>query len=327
VKRREFIAGLAAAAWPAVARTQQSAAPVIGVLNGPPSATFAKELAAISAGLKEMGFVDGRNVTLEHRSAESHFDRIPELTAELIGRHPAVIFVGGYTPGVRTVIAATKTIPIVFTTGTDPVAAGLVASLSRPGGNATGFATINGENGSKRLSLVQAILPAATKVALLVNPSNPVTTGEDIQSVASVGQRLGLEIVLVSATNVSELANAYESAVRYQADALVVGSDALFIYTLAEVIAALALKHAIPTVGSTRSLAAAGVLMGYGADELWGFHQAGIYIGRLLKGAKPADLPVQQPTKFDLVINLKTAKTLGLTIPETLLATADEVIQ
>jgi putative ABC transport system substrate-binding protein len=300
---------------------------VIGILIGPPSTTFEKELAAISAGLNETGFVDGRNVAIEYRSAESHFDRIPELVADLISHHPAAMFVGGYTPGVRTAIAVTKTIPIVFTTGTDPVAAGLVASLSRPGGNATGFATINGENGSKRLRLIQAILPTATKVALLVNPSNPVTTGEDIQSVAAVGQRLGLEIVLVSATNESELAKAFETAARNRADALVVGSNAVFIYAMANVIAALGLKHSIPTVGSTRSLAAAGVLMSYSADELWAFHQAGIYIGRILKGAKPADLPVQQPTRFELVINLKTAKALGLSIPETLLATADEVIQ
>jgi putative ABC transport system substrate-binding protein len=311
MRRRQFIAGLAgsvaasAAAWPAVAWAQQPGLPVIGILIGPPATTF----------------------TIEYRSAESHFDRIPRLAAELVGRHVAVIFVGGHTPGVRLVIAATKTIPIVFTTGTDPVAAGLVASLNRPGGNATGFATLNGENGSKRLSLVQAILPAATKVALLVNPSNPLTTGEDIQAIAAVGQRVGLEIALVSATSESELEKAYETAVKYRASALVVGSDAFFVYPQAETIAALGLKHALPTVGSTRSLAVAGVLMSLGADQLWAFHQAGIYIGRILKGERPADLPVQQPTKFELVINNKTAKALGLTIPETLLATADEVIQ
>jgi putative ABC transport system substrate-binding protein len=328
MKRREFIAGLGGvAAWPMAAWAQQPSTPVIGLLIGPPAATFANELAAIRAGLNEVGFIEGRSVAIEYRSAESHFDRIPGLAADLIGRHVAVIFVGGHTPGVRAVIAATKAIPIVFTTGTDPVAAGLVESLNRPGGNATGFATINGENGSKRLGLVLSVLPTATKVALLVNPSNPLTTGEDIQAIATVGQRLGLEIVLVSAISEGELAKAFETAVQYRANALVVGSDASFVYAQPEAIAALGLKYVLPTFGSARSLAAAGVLMSYGADPLWAFHQAGIYIGRLLKGEKPSELPVQRPTKFELVINLKTAKTLGLTIPEALLATADEVIQ
>jgi len=235
--------------------------------------------------------------------------------------------VGANTDGVRAVMTATQTIPIVFTTGGDPVATGFVASLSRPGGNATGFTVLGNELLPKKLDLLHEMIPNATKVALLVNPNNSVSSQGDIQVMQPAARRLGLEIFVVNGGSESEIDLAFATAVQQRAAALLVGSDALVSNSRSEQIAALGLRHALPTLSSTREAAVAGQLMSYGFNVSVIYRQAGVYVGRILKGEKPADLPVQRPTKFELVINLKTAKALGLTVPPSLLAIADEVIE
>jgi len=329
MNRREFITllgGAAAAGWPLVARAQQPAKlPTIGYLNGVSAAEWARPMAGFHRGLGEMGFVEGRNVAIEYRWAEGRFDRMPAMAGDLIGRKVAVILVGGHLAGVRNVMAATQTIPIVFTTNSDPVAAGVVTSLSRPGGNVTGVTGLGGELGPKRLELLHEMLPTATKLAMLVNPSNPVTTQDAIQAAQTGARRLGLEIVVVSARTENEIETAFAAAVQQRAAGLL-GTDAYF-ESRRDQIAALGLRHALPTMLGSRASVAAGTLMSYGASIADFYRQAGVYVGRILKGEKPADLPVIQPTKFELIINLKTAKALGLTIPESFLLRADEVIE
>jgi ABC-type uncharacterized transport system substrate-binding protein len=327
MRRREFITllGGAAAAWPLAARAQQPALPVIGLLSSRSPGESAYAVAAFHQGLKDTGFIEGRNVAIEYRWADGHFDRMPAMAADLVGRKVAVILVGGHTPGVRAVMAATQTIPIVFTTATDPVAAGLVASLNQPGGNATGLTALSSELGPKRLELLHEMIPTAAKIALLVNPNNLVTSQEDVK-IAVAGRRLGLEIIVVNGGNESEIERAFATAVQQRAAALLEGSDAFFI-SRREQIAALGLRHAVPTITQERAGVASGVLMSYGPNVSDMYRQAGVYVGRILKGEKPADLPVIQPTKFELVVNLKTAKAIGLTIPETFLLRADEVIE
>jgi putative ABC transport system substrate-binding protein len=283
-------------------------------------------MAGFHRGLGEMGFVEGRNVAIEYRWAEGRFDRMPAMAGDLIGRKVAVILVGGHLAGVRNVMAATQTIPIVFTTNSDPVAAGVVTSLSRPGGNVTGVTGLGGELGPKRLELLHEMLPTATKLALLVNPSNPVTTQDAIQAAQTGARRLGLEIVVVNAQTEHEIDTAFAAAVQQRVAGLLGTADAYF-ESRRDQIAALGLRHALPTISYSRASVAAGTLMSYGASTADFYRQAGVYVGRILKGEKPANLPVVQPTKFELVINLKTAKALGLTVPPTLLATADEVIE
>jgi ABC-type uncharacterized transport system substrate-binding protein len=325
MRRREFITILGGAAaapsilWPLAARAQRPALPVIGFLS-----TFSADAgrtAAFKQGLKETGYVEGQNVAIEYRWADDQIDRLPALLADLVGRRVAVIFATGGLGAVPAAKAATQTIPIVFTTGADPVAAGLVASLNRPGGNATGVSVFSAVLGGKRLELLHEAMPTVTKIALLAYP-----VSEETQDVQSAARRLGLEIIVFSASTENEIDRAFATIVQLQAGALFLGNHAFF-NSRREQIAALALRNAMPTMSADRDSVAAGELMGYGANSADGYRQAGVYVGRILKGEKPGELPVMLPTKFDLVINLKTAKALGLTIPESFLLRADEVIE
>jgi ABC-type uncharacterized transport system substrate-binding protein len=327
VRRREFITllGGAAAAWPLGARAQQ-ALPVVGVLYGVSAAEWADRMDAFRRGLNETGFVEGRNVAIEYRWADGQLDRMPWMAADLIGRRVAVILMGGNTAAVRSMLSATQTIPIVFTTGADPVEAGLVANLQRPGGNATGLTAVGSELGPKKLELLHEAVPTVKKIAILVNQNNRVTSEADIRGAQTAAIRLGLEVIVVNGGTETGIETAFATAVQQQAGAVYVGSDAV-LTSRREQIAALALRHKLPTMSGNREAVRAGQLIGYGANDLDMYRQAGVYVGRILKGEKPGDLPVMQPTKFDLVINLKTAKALGLTVPPTLLARADEVIE
>jgi putative ABC transport system substrate-binding protein len=271
-----------------------------------------------------MGFLEGRNVAIEYRWAEGRLERMPAMAADLVERKVGVILVGGSLPGVRAVMAATQTIPIVFTTNTDPVAAGVVASLNRPGGNVTGVTGLGSELDPKRLELLHEMIPTATRFAMLVNPNNSVTMQDGIQGAQSAARRLGLEVIILKAGTESEIDAAFATAVEQRAAGLL-ANDAYF-ESRRDQFAALGLRHRMPTTGSRESVAA-GLLMGYGARAADFYRQAGIYVGRILKGEKPAELPVVQPTKFELIINLRTAKALGLTISESFLARADEVIE
>jgi putative tryptophan/tyrosine transport system substrate-binding protein len=327
IGRREFITLLGGAtAWPLAARAQQPAMPVIGVLYSVSPAQWEVPIAGFHRGLGETGFIEGRNVAVEYRWAEGHLDRMPTLAADLIGRKVAVILVGGNVGGVRAAIAATQSIPIVFTTTTDPVASGLVASLNRPGGNVTGTTFMGDQLIPKQLELLHELLPAAIRIAVLVNPENPATMQDAIQGASLAAARLGLEIIVVSARNEPEIDQALASAADQHAAALII-NDAYIVSRLPQ-IAALGLRHALPVIAPGMHMAATdGVLLTYGADISDTYRQAGGYVGRILKGEKPANLPVLQPTKFQLAINLKTAKALGLKISETFLLRADEVME
>jgi len=328
IRRREFITllGGAVATWPLAARAQQPL-PVVGTLYGVSAALWAGNMAEFRRGLAETGFEEGRNVIIESRWADGHFERMPALVADLVSRKVAVILVGGGIEGVRATIQAAQTIPIVFTTGTDPVAAGLVASINRPGGNVTGLTNLAVELAAKRLDLMHEALPKAGKVALLLNRNNPVVSQGEFQAMQSAARGLGLELVILNVGSDQDLEPAFANAVEQRAAALMIGSDAFFSGREPQ-IAALALRHRLPTmVGGRLKVGPTGVLMGYGTESTDLYRQAGIYVGRILKGARPADLPIVHPTKFDLVINLNTAKAFGLTVPPSLLAIADEVIE
>ena len=326
MKRRAFIAALGgAAAWPILARTQQPAIPVIGSLYGVSAAEWAGPMSGFRRGLSDAGFVEGRNVLTEYRWAEGQFDRMPAMAADLVSRKVAVILVGGNVDGVRATMAATQTIPIVFTTASDPVTTGLVASLNHPGGNVTGVTVFAGELGPKRLELLHELLPAARKVALVVNPRTPLIMQNDIQNAQAAAPRLGLEIIVLEAASEDEIERAFAVAAQ-QAHALQLGADAFF-DGQREQVAALGLRYAVPTMVLTRRAVAAGSLISYGSNQADMYRQAGVYVGRILKGEKPADLPVMLPSKFELVINLKTAKALRITAPPSLLTRADEVIE
>ena len=321
--RREFITGLeSAAAWPVVARAQ-STMPVVGYLSGRPPAD--PVLAEFRRGLAEIGFVEGRNVMIEYRWLEGHYDLIQEMVADLVRRRVAVI-VSNTTTSVLAAKAASQTIPIAFIVGSDPVQLGLVSSLSHPGSNATGAAILLTDVAAKRLQLLHELLPAAMSIAYLVNPTNPGFAEPEMKEVQQAARSLGLNLLVLKASNPSEIDAAFATLVEQQAGALLVGNGTLFSRRM-EQLAALAAQHALPAIFSFRENALAGGLMSYGSSIRFFYHQVGIYTGRILKGEKPADLPVQQVTKIELVVNLKTAKALGLTIPETLLATADEVIE
>jgi putative ABC transport system substrate-binding protein len=328
MKRREFIAGLGGASiGPVVlsshvARAQQPAMPIIGLLSA--SEPMAHLMTKLQEGLAESGYVEGRNVIIEQRAAEGRYDQLPSLAAELLIRRAAVI-VALTTPAALAARAATSVIPIVFNVADDPVKLGLVASLARPDGNATGVSFLLGELGSKQLGLLREVVPAATRVGLLVNPQN-ANAGDVRKDVMSAGSALGIEVVVVQASNSREVEAAFATLVRSLTSALLVGTDPFF-FSRRVHLTTLATRHAIPTVYNSREYSEAGGLMSYGTSLVEAHRQIGIYCGRILKGDKPGDLPVVQSTKFELVINLSTARAFGMELPPMLLARADELIE
>ena len=328
MRRREFITlvGSTAASWPLAARAQHPPTPVIGVLHGVSAAQWTDRMTGFHRGLTEEGFADGRNVAIEYRWAEGQFDRLPAMAADLVSRKVAVICAGASDVAIRAAIGATKTIPIVFTTASDPVTAGFVSSLGRPGANVTGITFFGVELVAKRLELLREVLPGATRIALLVNPNNPGLMKDNIKQTEAAVRRLGLDVVVVKAGSENEIEGAVVTAVQKQASALSVGNDA-YLSTRSRQIASFALRHALPTISESRDGVVAGLFLSYGPNQADSFRQAGLYVGRLLKGEKPADPPVMQPTKIELFANLKTAKALGLNVPPMLLARADEVIE
>jgi ABC-type uncharacterized transport system substrate-binding protein len=326
MRRREFITllGGAAAAWPITARAQQPVMPVIGFLSTRSLGEDTHLLAAFHEGLKETGFVDRQNVVIAYRLAGNEYDRLPALAADLVRRGVAVIAAVG-SPCAPAAKAATATIPIVFSVGNDPVVAGLVASLNRPGGNLTGVTLLGVELEPKRLELLRELIPMATIIAALVNPNSPAAETQSKEMQASA-RKLGMEIHVLNASSERDFAPIFARLVPLRASALVIGNDAFFT-ARSEQLAALALRYGVPTIYQFREFAKAGGLMSYGGSLTDAYRRVGVYTGRILKGEKPADLPVQQSTKVELFINLKTAKTLGLEVPPALLARADEVIE
>jgi len=324
MRRREFISGLGgAAAWPVVALAQQTAVPVVGVLHARSSNVGRAQIEAFRKGLAETGFVEGRTVAIEYRWAEDRFDRLPAMVADLVRRQVAVIVTMGGMPAATAAKAATQTVPIVFTIGADPVEYRLVASLARPGGNATGLTAITQDLMAKRMELLHQLVPAATSIACLFNPTNPSSGTEEVRD---AGRILGLRVLMIGVARQSDIEPAFAEMVQQGAGALAMSADFLFLGNVDQV-AMLAARHGLPAIFAHREAVMAGGLMSYGPTSSVHYRGAGIYAGRILKGEKPADLPVQQPVKFEFVINLKTAKTLGLEIPPNLLALADEVIE
>ena len=312
-------------AWPLTARAQQPTLPVIGALYSVTAAQWTQNIAGLHRGLGEAGFVEGRNLSIEYRWAEGHMERLPALAAELVGRNVAVVVAGGSVVAVRAALAATQSIPIVFTTATDPVATGLVASLNHPGANATGATFMGDQLIPKLLEVLHEVLPAAKKIAVLVNPGNPTLTERVVQGANAAAARFGLELVILPASTEPEIDAAFASAVQQHADTLI-WEEAYFASKQAQ-IASLGLRYVLPVITGEQFAVETGILMSYGADVPDTYRQAGTYVGRILKGEKPADLPIQQPTKFQLMVNLKTAKALGLKIPESFLVRADKVIE
>jgi putative ABC transport system substrate-binding protein len=327
MRRREFLTLLGGgAAWPLATRAQQPALSTIGVLSNRSSSDDLHLWAAFRQGLAETGYVESQNVSIEYRWADGQSDRLPGLAAELVRRRVAAIATPGSTAGALAAKAQTSTIPIVFGTGTDPVAAGLVPRLSRPGGNVTGTTTMSVEIGPKRLELLHELVPAAAIMALLVNPTNPALAEPQSRDLQKAARAIGLQLHIVQASDEHEFDMVLASAVQIGAGALVIGADQLF-NSRSEQLAALTIRHALPAIYQYREFAAAGGLMSYGASIADEFRLVGIYTGRILKGDKPSDLPVQQATKVELIINLKTARALGITVPLTLRGRADEVIE
>jgi putative ABC transport system substrate-binding protein len=327
MKRREFITliGGAAATWPLAARAQQAAMPVIGLLNAQSPEGFVEPLRGFRQGLKEAGVIEGENVAIEYRWAENLTDRLPTLAAELVRRRVAVIAAFG-SPSVLAVRSATTTIPIVFNVGEDPVRLGLVASLARPGGNLTGINFFATELAAKRLALLRELVPGATRIGVLVNPANVAVTEAILRDVEAARRTMGLQIQILNANTSGEIDAAFAELARERAEALLVGGGAFFTARRVQ-LAQRAARHAMPTIYPARLNAEVGGLMSYGASVIDAWRQVGAYAGRILKGAKPADLPVLQASKFELVINADTARMLGISVPPSLLAVADEVIE
>ncbi len=330
MKRRKFIVGIGAALfssrlWPGAVRAQQPM-PVIGYLGSASPEAWASRLKAFRLGLSETGFDEGRNVAIEYRWADNHYDRLPELAADLVRRDVAVIVVPGSAAGALAVKAATTKIPVVFETGADPVEIGLVASMNHPGGNVTGISQLSFESGPKRLEFLHEILPMAKTIAVLANPTGGDPIVRQIKDLQDAARKLGLELLVINAGTDRELEDGFSSLHERNAGGLVVVPD-VFTNSRPAAIAALALRHKLPTIFTQRAFSTAGGLVSYGGYIAETHRLAGIYAGRVLKGEKPADLPVMQGTKVEMIINLKTAKTLGIDMPPALLGRADEVIE
>ena len=325
MKRREFIAGVGAmAAWPLVARAQQPAMPVVGFLNSASPASYARMVTAFRQGLSDAGYVEGQNVAIEFHWAEGEYDRLPALAADLVRRQVAVFFAN--TPGVQAAMATTTTIPIVFAVSGDPVKDGLVASLNRPGANVTGVTQTNVEVSPKRLELLHELVPTASVMALLVNPAGPSLAEPTSTGLRAASRTLGLHLEVLNASTERDFDEVFAKLVQLRAGGLVLGSDPYFTSHSGQ-LAAMSVRHAVPAVYQYREFAVAGGLMSYGGSITSSYHIAGVLTARILKGEKPADLPVQQATNLELIINLMTAKALGITIPLSLLGRADEVIE
>jgi putative ABC transport system substrate-binding protein len=326
LKRRELITLFGGAAvWPLAARAQRATMPVIGFLNGASADPYAQFLRAFRQGLSEAGFVEGQNVTIEYRWADGQYDRLPGLMAELVRGQVAAIAATS-TPAALAAKAANTTIPIVFTTAGDPVRLGLVTSLSRPGRNVTGATQLNLEVAPKRLEILRELLPRATDIAFLVNPTNPIVP-ESTRNLQAAARALGLTLHVLNASNEREIETVFASLARLRVGGLVLGAADAFFNSRSRLLGALCVRHALPAIYQGRDFVASGGLVGYGGSITDSYRLAGAYAGRILKGEKPADLPVQQSTKVEMIINLKSARALGLTVPLPLLARADEVIE
>jgi putative tryptophan/tyrosine transport system substrate-binding protein len=327
IRRRDFITlfGGAAASWPLAARAQQPT-PIVGLINSRSAQDAVRNVAAFRKGLDETGYVEGQNVTVEYHGMEGQFDRLPALMADLVRRRVDVIATPAFRSGAQAAKAATSTIPIVFGVGDDPVKLGLVASLARPGGNATGVNSFNTEVVTKRIGLLHDLLPKAVRIAVLVNPASALIAEATLRDIPEAARALGLQIRVLNASTSREIEAAFASLGRDTADALYVPGEGFFISRRVQ-FATLATRYGIPAIYSNREFPEVGGLMSYGTDGLATWHQVGIYTGRILKGAKPADLPVLQSTKFEFVINVQTARALGIEVPNSIQLLADEVIE
>jgi len=328
MRRRDFITllGSGAATWPLSARAQQPTMPIVGFVSARSANTAVREVAAFHKGFNETGYVEGQNATIEYHWLEGQYDRLPALMADFVRRRVAVIATLGSNPAALAAKAATTTIPIVFSVGEDAVKMGLVTSLARPGGNATGINFLNVEIGAKRLALLHELVPKAVRIAVLVNPANTTSAEATLREITETARTLGLQTQVLNASTSGEIEAAFSTLVSGRADALFVAPDGFFISRRVQ-FATLAARHGIPAAYATRDEAEAGGLMSYGVDTPYAWRQVGLYAGQILKGAKPADLPVVQSTKFEFVINLQTARALGIEIPNSLQLLADEIIE